>query len=128
MLRALDVELSFVSQSNWTFRCESQDFEYLWPTAMMVGFPHRANAEQVFRYYPSLHGKTARHDSALVALLQRCQAAYRQVLASSRFPELPIPTGARADDRRYFAEYVVNGIRNLPSHYSFADFWIQHGH
>lgn len=49
MLSALDVELESMSRQNWSFRCDSQDFEYLWSTAMMVGAPNRANEEQVFR-------------------------------------------------------------------------------
>lgn len=123
LLRALDVELTFVSQRNWSFRCESRDFEYLWPTAMMVGFPHRANAEQVFRYFPTLQKSTTAHDNALGELRAKCQAGYEALLASPDFQSLPVPPDSRAEERKYFAEYVVNGIRDLPAHYAFADFW-----
>ena len=123
MLRALDVELEFVSRGNWSFRCESQEFEYLEPTAMMVGFPHRANAEQVFRYFPSLHKSTGAHDDALGELRATCQAAYEALLASPQFQSLPVPPESREENRKYFAEYVVNGSRDLPGHYTFADFW-----
>lgn len=123
MQRALDVELSFLSKRNWSFRCESQDFEYLWPTPMMVGFPHRANTEQVFRYYPSLSSKTASHDTTLTVLRDQCRALYNALLQSAQFQELPMPPDARPEDRRYFAEYVINGIRDLPSHYAFSEFW-----
>ena len=123
MLRALDIELSFLSQGNWSFRCEIQDFEYLWPTAMMVGFPHRANTEQVFRYYPSLNDKATAHDNALTILRDKCRALYNVLLQSAQFRGLPMPPQARPEDRRYFAEYVINGVRDLPSHYAFSEFW-----
>lgn len=123
MLRALDIEVSFLSQRNWSFRCESLDFEYLWPTGMMVAFPHRATTEQVFRYYPTLGAKTAAHDSTLTELRDQCRALYTAVLQSPQLQELPMPADARPEDRRYFVEYVINGIRDLPAHYAFSEFW-----
>jgi len=127
MLRALDVELEFASRHNWSFRCDSQDFEYLWPTSMMVGAPHHANKEQVFRYYPSLRTNATSHDRALAALRDSCQVAYKNLIQSARFQQLPMPADAQPDPRKYFAEYVVNGVRELPSHYTFADFWKAYG-
>lgn len=127
MLRALDIELQFVERRNWSFRCDSQDFEYLCPTPMMVAMPHHANAEQVFRYYPSLRPKAASHDRALAALRDACRVAYESLTHSPRFQALPMPADARPEDRKYFAEYMINGLRDLLSHYSFADFWKAHG-
>ena len=127
VLSALDVELQFVERRNWSFRCDSQDFEYLLPTEMMVAAPHRANAEQVFRYYPSLGTKAASHDRTLAALRDACRAAYDKLTHSARFLELSVPANGRPEDRRYFAEYVINNLRDLLSYYSFADFWKAHG-
>lgn len=127
MLRALDVELEFASRRNWSFRCDSQDFEYLWPTSMMVGALHYANKEQVFRYYPSLRTNATFHDRALASLRDSCQKAYKNVIQSARFQQLRIPADTQSDPRKYFAEYVVNGVRDLPSHYTCADFWKANG-
>lgn len=126
MLRALDVEQEFVERGNWSFRCDSQDFEYLWPTRLMIATPHHANAEQVFRYYPSLRTNAASHDRALAALRDSCRAAYDKLMTSARFLQPPVPS-EKPDARKYFAEYVINGLRDLPSHYVFADFWKAHG-
>lgn len=127
MLRALDVELQFISRNNWSFRCDSQEFEYVWPTRMMVAILHHANLEQVFRYYESLRTRAASHDRRLAALRDSCQVAYKELLQSRRFHELPVPNDPGPDPRKYFAEYVINGVRDLPSHYSFAEFWKIHG-
>jgi len=127
MLRALDIELDFVERRNWSFRCDSQDFEYLWPTAMMVAMPHHANAEQMFRYYPTLRAKAESHDRALDALRDACRAAYAKLIDAPSFLTLPVADNARPEDRKYFAEYVINGLRDLLPHYSFADFWKAHG-
>jgi hypothetical protein len=47
----------------------------------------------------------------------------KALLESPQFHALPVPPNSRPEDRNYFAEYVVNGVRDLPSHYAFADFW-----
>ena len=122
MLSALDVGLPFVERRNWSFRCDSQDFEYLWSTAMMIAAPHSANAEQVFRYYPPLRVRAQSYDRSLAELREACGAAYDKLMHSPRFLALPVPNDASAA-RKYFAEYVINGLRDLLSYYSFADFW-----
>jgi hypothetical protein len=127
MLRGLDVELEFVERHNWSFRCDSQDFEYLWPTAMMIAVPHHADAEQVFRYHPSVRTSAASHDRALAELRESCQKAYEKLMQSPSFSKLGLPDGDQAAARRYFSEYVINGLRDLPSHYIFSDFWKAHG-
>lgn len=126
MLRALDVELEFVERRNWSFRSDSQDFEYLWPTALMIAAPNHANAEQVFRYHPSLRAHAAAHDHALAALRDACRAAYEKLTRSASLLTLSVPRDEHPDARKYFAEYVVNGLRDLPSHYIWADFWRAH--
>ncbi len=127
MLRALDVELEFVKRRNWSFRCDSQDFEYLWPTTMMIAVPHHANAEQVFRYYPSVRTNAASHDRALAALRDSCRAAYEKLTRSASFSRLPVPSDEGPDARKYFAEYTINGLRDLLSYYSLHDFWKARG-
>ncbi|MBI1845831.1 MAG: hypothetical protein HY294_14790 [Candidatus Rokubacteria bacterium] len=123
ILSALDVEAGFAQRHNWSFRCDSQDFEYLWPTEMMIAAPHRANAQQIFRYYPLLKLKAGAHDRTLAALRDACRTAYEKLLSSERFRNLPGPNDHGLENRKYLAEYVINGLRDLPSHYVFADFW-----
>lgn len=127
MLNVLSVELQFVERRNWSFRCDSQDFEYLCPIAMMVAVPNSSNLAQVFRYYPSLRDKAASHDRELTALRKACRTVYGNLIHSPRFQGLPVPSDGGADNRKYFAEYVINGLRDLLSYYSFADFWKTNG-
>ena len=127
MLNSLSVEVHYVEQRNWSFRCYSQDFEYLCPIAMMVAAPNRANLEQMFRYYPSLRTEAVSHDRALATLREACRTVYEKLLNSPRFQALPVPSDGGADARRYFAEYVINGHRDLPSYFSLAEFWKTNG-
>lgn len=127
MLTTLDVELDFVQRHNWSFRSYNQDFEYLLPTSRMVAAPHRANAQQVFRYQPSLRTKAEAHDHALALLREACQLAYDKLMHSPAFLRLPMPDPARPDDRKFVAEYVINGLRDLLPHYTLFEFWKTHG-
>lgn len=125
---SLTIELHFTTRGSWSFRYETQDFEYLSPISKMIAAPYSANLEQVFRYYPSLQAEAALHDNTLDALRQACRTAYEKVTRSPGFQNLPVPIDpVGPDSRRYLAEYVINRYRDLPSHYILADFWRTHG-
>jgi hypothetical protein len=125
ILNSLTVELHYVARGTWSFRSDSQDFEYLYPISKMVAAPYRANLEQVFRYYPSLETEAASHDHELDGLRTACQVAYGSLLRSTRFKSLPAPESE--GNRGYLAEYVINRYRELPSHYVLAEFWNKYG-
>jgi len=125
---SLTIELHFTARGTWSFRCDTQDFEYLSSISKMIAAPYSANLEQVFRYYPSLQAQAAAHDRTLDGLRQACRVAYAKLTRSPRFRKLPgPPDSVGPDNRRYLAEYVINRYRDLPSHYVLAEFWKNHG-
>lgn len=126
LVSALSVERQRAEQGNWSFRCETQDFEFLWPIERMVAAPYEPNLEQFLRHRNDLRPLTEAHDQRLSSLRSAAQHAYQTVLPSQRFRALA-GTSVSERDQRYFAEYVVNGLRDLPSYYTFHDVWTRDG-
>lgn len=127
MSGSLRVEYDRASKGNWSFRCDTRDFEFLWRTEEMLSPVYRPNLEQLWRYYPTLREQAKAHDEALVNLQKACQAAFERILQSEEFDRLREQFPVEKDDRKYLAEYVVNGLRDLPSHYALSDIWRDHG-
>ncbi len=125
--RALTVEQHRVSAANWSFRCHSQDFEFLWPVERMVGVPYLPNLEQLFRHRSELKKLADAHDRTLDNLRSAAKNAYGHLIRDDRFRELASSTSAPELDHRYFAEYVVNGLRDLESYYSLHELWSLEG-
>jgi len=127
IINALRVESERVSNGNWSFRCSTSDFEFLWPIEKMLSPVFLPNLKQFWRYHPALQKQAEAHDDALTKLRNACRAAFERLLQSEDFNRLAQQTPVECGDRKYLAEYIVNGIRDLPSHYSYADVWRSHG-
>lgn len=127
MANALVVERQRVGQANWSFRCETQDFEFLWPVAKTVAAPYFPNLEQLLRYRPELGKLASTHDRALDHLRLAARHAYDSLIGDHRFQTLAATWAPAQGTHRYFAEYVVNGIRDLPSYHDAHDIWTQTG-
>lgn len=124
---ALAVEKQRVTSSNWSFRCETQDFEFLWPTAKMVAVPYLANLEQLLRYRTGLKKLAVAHDAALATLRTAATRAYERVMQDARFRQLAASNALEVGDSRYAAEYIVNGVRDLASHFVHQEMWNREG-
>jgi hypothetical protein len=127
MASALAVEQHRVTSRNWSFRCETQDFEFLWPIEKMVAAVHEPNLQQLLRYRPELKKLTHHHDRSLAGLRTTARAAYDRLLQNERFLVLASSTSISEHERRYLAEYVVNGLRDLGSYYTFQELWAREG-
>lgn len=124
---ALAVEERRGSGGNWSFRCETQDFEFLWPVSKMIAAPYMANLEQLLRYRQELKKRIDTHDRALNSLRTAARAAYDRIVQSELFRPLAASTAVPERERKYLAEYVVNELRDLPPHYSYHDVWNREG-
>ncbi len=82
----------------------------------MLSAYYRPNIEQFWRYYPALQQEAKAHDDALEELRSACRAAFERILQSEDFDRLVGQVPVEKGDRKYLAEYIVNGIRDLPSH------------
>ncbi len=94
--------------------------------------------EEFFDEYPKLNRQREKHDELWAALLENCRVAFDSLLESSdfqekvrmtlsEFPEYPGGAVPREDFVKLIAQYVVNNIRQLPSHYTTAHFWSRFG-
>ena len=124
---ALAVEQHRTASRNWSFRCETQDFEFLWPVEKMVGVPYSANLHQLLRYRSELKRLADGHDRKLDDLRSAARLACDRVLRNERFRRLASSSGVSDPDQRHFAEYVVNGLRGLASYHTFHEYWGREG-
>lgn len=127
MGRTLAVEWDRLEHGNWSFRCETQDFEFLWPLEKMIAVQYAPNLEQLLRYRADLRKLVHTHDGALASLLIAARRTYEHVIQSGRFRALAASSSVAEFDRKYLAEYIVNGIRDLASYYTHHEFWIREG-
>ena len=124
---ALAVEQHRLTSGNWSFRCDTQDFEFLWPIKKMVAAVHEPNLQQLLRYRPELKKLAHDHDRTLDGLRTTARGAYDRLLHPQRFLALASSTSVSENDQRYLAEYVVNGLRDLASYYTFQELWTRDG-
>lgn len=120
---ALALERDRVARGNWSFRCETQDFEYLWPIEKMVAVPYLPNLRQFLRHSDDVRKLAVEHDTVLGKLRIAARDAYEQLVRNERFQTLALAASVSNRDHRYFAEYIVNGLRDLASHYALHDLW-----
>jgi hypothetical protein len=125
--RALAVESDRLERGNWSFRCETQDFEFLWPLEKMIAVQYAPNLEQFLRYRADLRTLVQAHDDALASLLIAARRTYEHVIKSKRFRALAASSSVAEFDRKYLAEYIVNGIRDLASYYTHHELWMREG-
>jgi hypothetical protein len=124
---ALGVEQRWVARGDWSFRCETQDFEFLWPTRKMVAVPYLPNLEQVLRYRGDLKKLTQAHDDTLASLREAARRTYDRVMQDEQFRQLAASNALEVVASRYAAEYIVNGVRDLASYYTYHEVWNREG-
>ena len=93
----------------------------------MIAVPYLPNLEQLLRYRNDLKTLVHGHDSALAGVLIAARNVYEKVLQSEGFRSLAASISVAESDRKYLAEYVVNGVRDLPSHYVHWELWAREG-
>lgn len=133
MESALSVECERAARASWSFKASQQDFEYLWPVEAMVAAPHLPNLQQYLRFRDRVRLLVVNHDASLDRLREACHVCFDKLISDQEFRALaakasePQQGATSDDDHRYFAEYVVNGWRDLPNNYTYASFWKLHG-
>jgi hypothetical protein len=125
MADALRVEREFVSRKRWSFRQGTRDFEYMMETDRMVAYPFVPNLVQLLKHERQLATLCRAHDSALHELRPACQGLFDRILQSVDFRRLT--TEASPADVPYFAEYIVNGLRDLSYGMTHLEYWKHRG-
>ena len=124
---ALRVERVHAERENWSFRCHSRDFEFLWHTGDMVSPRHLLNLEQLWQRHADVKALSTGHNDGLARLREACRSAFDATIGDGGFGDLARRAGAEDSDLRYLAEHIVNGAEELPHHYSLRDRWESHG-
>jgi hypothetical protein len=140
ILDGLRREKVWLARRNWTWRAANNSFEQLWPAATYVEARYQDNVEPFLSEYRTAARSLSEHDQLVKGLADACQAAFRILLGSAVFQaaeaeatNAALEAGIVVDEARgavpaeqwsrLLAEYVVNGVQSLPSHYSTARFW-----
>ncbi|MGZ3459794.1 MAG: hypothetical protein ACXU86_14965 [Archangium sp.] len=126
MATELETSAEVLARGSWSFRCSRGDFEYLQPTARMLAPRFRPNFEQLCRFHPEFKAIAEEHDAALDRLRQACQAAYARLMESEPFQRLASEL-EEPSNRKYLAEYVINGVKELGWDYPLREFWVKRG-
>jgi hypothetical protein len=141
LLRGLDMERDLLQRQNWTWRFRPEGLESFLPVRQYVAPEAWPNLDQFVAFHPGAEELIARHDQGVEKLAEACrcyhrallaggalQAEYRR-LAKSMTSEQAIQHAVEAlysdeeDRMALLAEYVVNGISELPSYYSTSRLW-----
>jgi hypothetical protein len=140
ILEGLRREKTWLARGRWTWDTDAGRFAHLWPAAAHVEPRYRDNFDAFLEQYPEARGSFAKHDGALLRLAAACEDTVAALLTSDAFAialeranhlaglaniSLDEARGAVPAERwpKHLAEYVVNNVESLPSHYTSAEFW-----
>jgi hypothetical protein len=136
IVEAVEIEVEYARQENWTFRCYNQDFELLLPIRKavsplkrVINPRYQANLDQFLDLNEDTCRVTEFHDEALDRLRKACSAAFDALMESTLFEtmiENCIPE-VEQKNRKCLAEYVINGHRDLTPDYTYFDYWKENG-
>jgi hypothetical protein len=141
-LRGLEIERGFLVKGNWTFRFGKQALEYLGPVDAHLPAAARENMEQFVSFFPEVSAGIETHDDCERQLEGSCRAYLEAIVEDLHFRETfkrvasKAPQafgrefkdhfGAYREEKDYMgllAEYLINGVETLPSHYTTAELW-----
>ena len=118
----------FLESGNWSWRQYKGKLEHLQPVKHLIGYYFWPNAEQMFEIDAQLAALADGYDRAVDRLEHECQEAFMAILQS---PELRRLVDRHTTDeerqtprlQQNLAEYIVNGLRELPDHYGTSPVW-----
>lgn len=142
LIEALKVEKSFLKDKNWTWRYETKSLEFIFPLEKYIDSASLPNFEDFLKANPQIERKRKKHEELRAALSENCQIAFNHLVSLKDFqnkissslalyqreePTSEHPRGAvpEKDFHKLIAQYVVNQIKDLPSHYTTSKFWMR---
>ena len=140
LIEALRIERSFLKDKNWTWRYQTRSLEFILPLEKYVDSASLPNFEDFLKANPEIERKRKKHEKLRLALSENCQIAFDYLVSLEPFQEKvksslsayeqesqgeEYPGGAipEKDFDKLVAQYIVNSIKELPSHYTTSKFW-----
>jgi hypothetical protein len=143
LLYRLKIEADVLSRGNLTWRLRSKGLVSLVPIRSYLMDAVQDNLDQFLSLHPECVGPMQEHDTALQLLIESCRELESRLINSKDMRALfqrltrPKALGGRdvaeifgaisSDDwLKVVAEYIINGVQQLPDYYTTADFWNEH--
>ncbi len=140
LIEALKVEKSFLKDRNWTWRFQIRNLEFILPLEKYVDTASLPNFNDFLKANPQIERKMKKHNDLRAALSENCGIAFNHLVLLEAFqdkiqsslsiygkenPSEEYPGGAvpEKDFDKVIAQYIVNWIKELPSHYATSKFW-----
>jgi hypothetical protein len=140
LIESLKIEKSFLKDKNWTWRYQTRSLEFILPLEKYVDSASLPNFNDFLKTNPQIARKNKKHDELRTTLSENSQIAFNHLVALKPFQEKvksslsvykqesqaeEYPGGAipGKDFDKLVAQYIVNSIKELPSHYTTSKFW-----
>lgn len=139
LIEALKVERTFLKEKNWTWHYHTKRLEFVLPLEQYIDSAYLPVFEDFLKTNLSLERRRKKHEDLRATLSENCQIAFGALINSQAFQEkvktslalylkedpAQHPRGAvpEEDFHKLIAQYVLNQIQELPSHYTTSRFW-----
>jgi hypothetical protein len=141
IIEGLERELYFLQTGNGTWRYFSQRCEFIRPVQEYVESAQWPNYSDFVVEHPDFKKRFQSHDTSLSGLNNSASALFGALLGNPQFTEKVDSSFQAYEERRsqepmasdlaymkqdlpkLVAEYLINNISDLPSHYAAARFW-----
>jgi hypothetical protein len=145
LIDAIRVERGFLKERNWTWEYRSKSLVSIHSLERYVESAHLPIFQDFFKEHPTMERKRKKHDTLRAELSEHCGVAlttltdspvFREKVSSALAKYLAGVPGAQqhpggaiseADFPGLIAQYVLNHVQQLPTHYTSSRFWAQFG-
>jgi len=127
ILRGLIKESELMKWS-FTWRHIDKRFEHLFPVNELVGGYYWPNCEQLLGHFAEFKAIAGSYDNSLEEFGRTCSSAFDVLTKDQAFRGLVKTAVAGHPDAdetalRYFADYTINFVKELPTYYTYHNVW-----
>jgi len=142
ILGRLESERGYLVRHNWSYRFYKRTLDYIASIGEHMPASARANFEQFASFFPEVNGLLEEHDRKVGELTAACASFHEAIVRDPGFRaifadveaeaqaefgvEFSSHFGAFSDSSDFagiLAEYLVNGLGELPSYYATSRLW-----
>ncbi len=146
LLHGLSRERELLKEGNWTFRFYKRRFDELAPVKEYLHQAGSENLKQFLGFFPEGALLIQKHDQGIDRLREACIELFERIRTNAAFRREFEAIAAESasllnkdfasnfgasfspeDQQALLAEYLVNGIQNLPEYYTTHRLWAAYG-